>query len=228
MANTHVELLEDWRIPLWSSGHWGGRYAGVVGGLLQDMLAEGAASGLAATWVYDFRPRAADLGFEQPNDAVARLGEDCMRPLYAGESPQQSAVPRIRSKWAFWTGSPKDGLVEELAAAGYGNPTILVPGDWVVPPDSQHPDYWSRFWVQWGLGTHPFTGPGTIWAEHVVGSMLLGPEGITEGYMQTLARIVRAHKPVQWVPWQYRFPLATGEIHIQARPMIDPDWTYYS
>lgn len=225
-ANTHVQLLEDWRVPIWSSGYWGSRYAGVVSGLLQDMLAEGAATGLAASWLYDFRPTPAHLGFEQPADARALLGEDCGRPQYPGEDPAAHRA-RLRDKWSFWTGSLKDGMLEELAAAGYGNPTILVPGDWVSPPDSQHPDYWSRFWLTWDVGDHPFTGPGTIWAEHVVGSTLLGPAGITPGYMQRLAQIVRTHKPAQWVPWQYRFALATGEIKIQARPMIDPDWVYF-
>jgi hypothetical protein len=214
-------------VPVWSRGEWGGRFAGIVGGLLCDFIAEGAATGLAATWVVDFSPRPVHLGGEQPVDALAALGDECGRPAYAAESPADHRV-RLQNKWAFWTGPPKDGLSEELAAAGYGAPRIIVPNDWVSPPDSQHPDYWSRFWVQWDIGTHPFTGPGTIWAEYVVGNnTLLGPEGITEGYMTLLARVIRQNKPVQWVPWQYRFTLATTEIHIQARPMIDPDWVYY-
>ncbi len=135
MANTCTELLEEWQIPIWSSGFWGARFAGITGGLLQDMLIEGAATGLASAWLYDFRPTPADESGEQPLGALALQGDDALRPQYPNES-EASVKARLRAKWNFWTGNPRTGLIEELVAAGLGQPTLLVPGDWASPPDS--------------------------------------------------------------------------------------------
>lgn len=229
MADTHLDLLAEWRVPIWSSGHWGYRFAGITGGILQDMLAEGAATGLASTWLYPFRVRPFDQSFDQPTDALARLGDDAMLPLYPGESPHGSLRPRLRAKWTFWTGSPKAGLLSELVAAGIGTATLTVPGDYAPasPPDSH--DYWSRFWLTFPAGEHPITGPGVVWGLFTVGDRL-GPDGLTAEYHHLLRAIVRRLKPVQWVPWEYRFELASGgTIAIQGRvnPQ-DPDYVYYT
>lgn len=232
MATTHLELLAEWRIPVWSSGFWGYRYAGITGGLLQDMLVEGAATGLMATWLYPFSPREFDVSFDQPTDAIAFLGQDAGRPAYSGESEYQSVLPRLREKWTFWTGPPKAGMVEELAAAGLCSPTnpgAIVPGDASAPVDSHTPAYWSRFWLGFDPGEHPITGPGTIWGVFAVGSKL-GPEGLTAEYHHTLRSIVRRYKPAQWVPWEYYFYLSGGEIirlRGRANPN-DPDYVYYT
>ena len=228
MAITHLQLLEEWRIPVWSSGFWGYRYAGITGGLLQDMLVEGAATGLAATWLHSFSPRQLDVSFDQPIDAISSLGQDCGRPLYAGESAYQSARPRLRAKWTFWTESPKVGLVEELLAAGYGEAEVRVPNDWAVPPDAQ--DYWSRFWLVFEPGEHPLTGPGLVWDPFQLYPVQLGPDGMTAEYHHLLRSIIARLKPVRWVPWEYYFDLpAGGQIRIQGRVNpLDPDYVYYT
>ena len=232
MADTHLELLEEWQIPIWSSGYWGYRYAGITCGLLQDMLAEGAATGLMSTWLYDFRPTAFDVSFDQPTDAIALLGDDAGRPLYPNESAYQSGRLRLRAKWDFWTGSPKAGMVEELAAAGIcspSNPGPIVPGDASAPADSHTPDYWSRFWIGFDANEHSITGPGPIWGEYATGSKL-GPDGLTAEYHHRLRAIVRRYKPARWVPWEYYFYLAGGEIiRIRGRANPnDPDYVYYT
>lgn len=228
MADTCTELLEEWQIPIWSSGYWGVRFAGITAGLLNDTLIEGAASGLAGTWLYDFRPTPTDESGEQPLGSLALQGEDAMRPQYVGES-EASVKERLQNKWAFWTGDPRAGILEELAAAGVGPAALLVPGDWAAPPDSQHPDNWSRFWLIFEEGDHPVTGPGTVWGLFVVGETPLGPEGFTQDYGQRLRTIVKRYKPIQWIPWQYRFLLAGGHVVTlqgAARP-LDPDYVYY-
>jgi hypothetical protein len=228
VAITHLELLEEWKIPIWSSGYWGYRYAGITGGLMQDMRAEGAATGLAATWLYPFSPRSVDVSYDQPLDALASLGADAGLPLYPGESAYSSLKPRLQNKWAFWTGSPKTGLVSELVAAGYGTAEVRVPGDWSPMPDAQ--DYWSRFWLIFEDGEHPITGPGETWDPFQNYPVQLGPQGMTAEYHQLLRAIVKRLKPVQWVPWEYYFYLPGGElIRIQGRVNpFDPDYTYYT
>jgi hypothetical protein len=224
VANTCTELLEEWQIPIWSSGYWGARFAGITGSLLQDMLIEGAATGLASTWLYDFKPTPVDESGEQPLGALALQGDDALRPQYPNES-EASVKARLRAKWSFWTGNPRTGLLEELAAAGIGPATLLVPGDWVSPPDSH--DHWSRFWLVFEEGDHPITGPGTLWGLFVVGTDVLGPEGLTAAYHNQLRTIVKRYKPIQWVPWQYRFAIAGGEIKLRGRVGFDPDHIYF-
>jgi hypothetical protein len=231
VADNLTELLEEWQIPVWSTGFWGYRFAGVTQGLLNDLLLEGAATGLGATFLYDFSVRPFDEGFDQPTDAIAALGEDAGRPLYPSESPYNSARLRLRTKWDFWTGSPKAGLVSELLAAGIGPAVVKVPGDYLPGPlpDTSWSTYWSRFWLMFAAGTHPITGPGRIWG----GQMLpfqLGPAGMTAAYHNLLRTIVRRYKPAQWVPWEYRFTLPSGSlIRIQGRPNpSDPDYIYYT
>lgn len=232
MADFHSELIQEWRIPVWSSGFWALRFAGITGGLLQDMLAEGAATGLMSTWIYDFRPTPYDLGFDQPNDAIALLGTDAMRPWYPGESHYQSMRTRLREKWTFWTGDPKAGIVEELEAAGYAAPTISVPNDYASgsPDSDSHTDHWSRFWVEFAEGDHPITGPGTLVSDWLVGTTVLGPEGLTASYYQTLRSVVNRMKPVRWVVWDYRFILPGSErIDLQGhKRFADPDYVYYT
>jgi hypothetical protein len=227
MSDTCTELLEEWQIPIWSSGFWGVRFAGITGGLLQDTLIEGAATGLAGTWLYDFRPTPIDESGEQPLGSLALQGDDAMRPQYLNET-EASVKARLRAKWAFWTGNPRSALLEELAAAGIGPAILLVPGDWVVLPDAD-PDNWSRFWLEFAEGDHPITGPGTIWGLYVLGVDHLGPDGLTAEYAHQLRAIVKRYKPIQWIPWQFQFALAGGHtISLQgsARP-LDPFYVYY-
>lgn len=228
MADTCTELLEEWQIPIWSSGYWGIRFAGITEGLLQDTLIEGAATGLMSTWLYDFRPTPVDEAGEQPLGALALMGEDALRPHYLGETVAH-VKERQRAKWDFWTGDPRAGLLEELGAAGIGPATLLVPGDWGVLPDGDT-DNWSRFWLLFEEGDHPITGPGTAWGLFIVGTDVLGPEGLTLDYYLHLRAIVKRYKPVQWIPWQYQFILPGGlhTITLQgtSRP-LDPYYVYY-
>jgi hypothetical protein len=227
MANTCVDLLEEWQIPIWSTGFWGVRFAGITEGLLQDSLIEGAALALSGTWLYDFRPTPTDESGEQPLGSLALQGDDAMRPQYAGES-EASVRQRLQDKWSFWTGDPRAGLLEELLAAGIGPATLLVPGDWSPVPDGDT-DNWSRFWLVFEDGDHPITGPGTIWGEHVVGTTVLGPEGLTADYIHQLRAIVRRYKPIQWIPWQYHFVLPGGHlVALQGTArQEDPYYVYY-
>jgi hypothetical protein len=228
VANTCTELLEEWQIPIWSSGYWGSRFAGITGGLLSDFLLEGAATSLMAGWLYDFKPTARDESGEQPLGALALLGSDALRPQYPGES-EASVKTRLRAKWSFWTGNPRSGLLEELAAAGLGPAILLVPGDWSPVPDGDT-DNWSRFWLIFEEGDHPITGPGTFWGGYLVGTSVLGPEGLTLEYYNQLRAIVKRYKPVQWIPWEYQFILPGGAHTIRligtSRP-TDPYYVYY-
>lgn len=228
MANNHVELALEYEIPMWSTGFWGSKFSGATGGLLMDMLMEGAATGLGGQFIYPFAPTSFDRSFDQPLDALSLLGNDAMRPWYPGEDHNASLKPRLREKWTFWTGSPKDGIVEELVAAGFEAPTITVPGDYASPPDS-FTTYWSRFWVTFAEGDHPITGAGTQIQAAVVGETQIGPEGLTATYYTRLKTVVRRMKPAQWVPWNFVFvlPGGTQQINLQGhRRFQDPDYTY--
>lgn len=225
MADTCVDLLEEWQIPIWSSGFWGVRFAGITEGLLQDSLIEGAALALQGSWLYDFRPVPVDESGEQPLGSLALQGDDAMRPQYLGET-DASVRQRLRDKWQFWTGNPRSGLLEELGAAGIGPAILLVPGDWVVLPDPDT-DNWSRFWLIFEEGDHPITGPGIVWGDYVLGEDHLGPEGLTPEYIHQLRAIVKRYKPIQWIAWQFHFILPGGLHQIALQGAIRPEDPYY-
>lgn len=389
MASNFIELAEEFQTPRWSKGFWGSRFFGTTGGLLMDMLAEGAAAGLGGQYLYDFSPLPFDESFDQPLDALVSLGHDAMRPWYPGESHYASLRTRLRAKWAFWTGSPMEGLVDELqtglettavkvkapdmgygqleiepssseptAARGHPLPSYTLPLSqtklkavsiyvggvhssqvrvavyqggtvadsagallirdfgqtsgsetdvwltlfaanetidptkvlWVVfkaasgaelhfrsgvgpgntdfdsvdgrrvftsdlgsvvadpfPPalatqfdtgsswysmfitTGDEDGYWSRFWVTLPAGEHPITGVGALVGTMVVGTDTVGPAGLTPEYNQLLRSLARRYKPVQWVPWDFRFQLAAEEyINLQGlRRFEDPNYVYH-
>jgi hypothetical protein len=227
MAKTHIELLEEARLPRWSTDgspvHYGERFIGVVLGLVNDAMAEGAATALIAQYLY------AEPGqpYEQPLDSIERLGQDALRPHYKGEHYINSALPRLRDKWNFWTGSPKAGMIEEYEAAGYPGVTIAVPGDFAIEPNPI--GYWSRFWVRFPAGSHSIIGPGAVVGTAIVGTSRVGPEGLTTEQLSLIEIEANRYKDVQFVVWDYEFTLDDDSIiRLQGRRRFaDPDYIYH-
>ena len=227
MARTLTELAEQLAVAPWT-GDNGSRFFGVLCGVLNDMLAEGAAEAFGAQLVYPFVGKAET--YEQPPDALEALGIGCGRPHYPGEPYYLSLRARIRGKWDFWTGGIKAGLIAELAAAGY-TATVVVPNDFVTPPDPA--SYWSRFWVRFPLGTHPVTGgAGFVLGTSVVGTDRIGPAGLQSAtgaaYLTLLKSIVRRYKPAIWVCWNLEFEYASGKyIRLQVhKRYADANYIY--
>jgi len=206
-VDTHVDLVDSLNLPRWS-GDYGSKFIGIVVGVLNDMLTDGASIALLAQF--------STIPEFQPLDAVDLLGNDCMRPHYTGET-YDSARARILGKWDFWTGDPKQGLLDELTAAGYPNAEIILPA--VPDPD----DYWSRFWIRIPFGSHPVTsGTGFIVGTDVVGVKRIGPQGIDsetgERYYRLLTAICKRYKPMQWVVWDFEFENTPGNfIRLQGK-----------
>lgn len=128
MVTTFVDLAVEFKLPRWT-GFWGSRFLGVTGGILFDMIQEGSSTALTAQYLYDFGTREPDAAFDQPLDALAQLGKDALRPLYAGEAHYASLRVRLRNKWTFWQAGRKPGMLEEFEAAFGAKPSILVPKD---------------------------------------------------------------------------------------------------
>ncbi len=227
MAREFIGLVEDTKLPRWTSDgsepHFGERFAGVVCGLVNNVFAEAASIAVIAQYLY----QEPSQPYEQPLDSIERLGLDALRPHYKGEHYINSTIPRLRDKWNFWTGSPKAGMIEEYAAAGYVGITISVPGDFVVEPNPV--GYWSRFWIRFPVGSHPVIGPGSLVGTAVVGTDTVGPEGMTLEAWGLIQALANTYKDVQFVVWDYEFELGdTSIIRLQGKQRFaDPDYIYH-
>lgn len=230
MADTeksHVELVARLAVSPWT-GENGSRFIGILCGVLNDVLTEGASLSIKAPMLYPITPRGED--YEQPIEALDLLGRDCMRLHYPGESHYQSLRPRLRAKWDFWQSGIKAALLAELAAAGYAGVEIFVPNDFTPRPDPT--TYWSRFWVHFPAGTHVITSSvGFVMGTSVMGDVL-GPAGLdtAEGaaWYDLLRSICRRMKPAQWVVWDFTFELAGGDVvHLMGKIRFDdPNYEY--
>lgn len=220
MATNHVDLAEEFRIPRWSSGFWGSRFAGVTGGFLMDLLAEGAATALDASWSALFSP-ASDV-YDKPADGLGGLGSASLLPLLPGENAHISLRARLLDKWNFWSGSPELGLESILGTATGGTADVLVPGDFVSPPDAFV--HWSRFWVQFPEGSHPVTGSANTYAggQTFGDGSTYGPAGLTQEYFSLLKSVSRRYKPAQWVAWDFEFVLSGITYRSMVHPRVDP------
>jgi hypothetical protein len=224
--DTHLDLVEQIVVPPWS-GDLGLKYAGVVLGVSNDMMSEGAATAVSAQWLVPFRPGAPD---DRPVGGLDMIGAASGLPRYPAET-HQAYLTRLLRRWTLWTQGPKDTLIEELESAGFSNVTIEVPNDSTPRPDPV--SYWSRFWIDFPVGSHPVTGPeGFVVGTGVVGTDRIGPGGFdtAEGALVwgLIRQIIRRMKPSQWVVWDYRFDLGGGEsIVLQGkRRFQDPDYVY--
>lgn len=230
-----VDYTEKLAVGPWT-GPNGSKFLGVVAGLSADYLSEASAQALAATWVYAFKTRGEDL--EQPTDALEALGRAAGLLHYRGESVYGSLRPRLRAKWDFWTQGPKQCLVAELEAAGMPNAVVYVPASNLAPVDSFSPDYWSRFWLELPVGSHPVISERGFVVddgnEGVVGVNRIGPTGLNtpEGalFYSQLRSILARMKPAQWVCWNIRFLIAGGgrvDLQVHKR-FADPDYDYFT
>lgn len=215
----HTELAEAYGIPRWSSGFWGSRFSGVCGGLLIDLLLEGAATSLDSAWCTLFTP--ASDPYDKPSDAIGAMGRSASLPLLSGEDPHTSLLGRLANKWAFWSGSPETGLEGVLAVAAGGPVDVLVPGDFGSPPDAF--DHWSRFWVNFPEGSHPVTGSAAAWGAFAWGDgTKYGPAGLTPEFVALCKSVARRYKPVQWVVWDFEYVLSGVTYRSMIRHRVDP------
>jgi len=198
---------------------------GVVLGVGNDLLAEGAATALSAQWLVPFKPGDPD---ERPVGGLDLIGAASGLPRYPAES-QADYLTRLLRRWTLWTQGPKVTLAEELASAGFVGVTIEVPNDFSPRPAPA--SYWSRFWVRFPVGSHPVTGPGGfVVGVGIVGTDRIGPAGFdtAEGALQfgLIRQIIARMKPSQWVPWDFIFELPGGdEIRLQGhRRLRDPSF----
>jgi len=210
-VDNYTESVAEIATGVWT-GPNGAKYAGVVVGVVNDMLSEAAATAWQAGSLYPLTPREED--YKTPVDAIERMGRDALILRYPGEDHYNSLRPRVREKWDYWTGGIKQALIADLAAAGYPGAEIYVPNDFSPAPD---PDtYWSRFWVLFPVGTHPVA---TSFEPAVVGSAVVGTDRIgplfiaSEAgrlYWRKLESVIKRLKPAQWVGWNVAFEVTSG------------------
>lgn len=210
MAQNFTELTSEIATGVWR-GPNGERYVGATVGVLNDLLAEGAATASQSGLLYPLTPRPED--YKTPLDAIEQQGRDALILRYPGENHYTSLLPRVRAKWDYWTGSIKDALLADLAAAGYPGAEIVVPNDFGTAPA---PDtYWSRFWLLFPFGTHPATSAtGFIIGTDTIGTNRIGPQGLnTEAgdvFLSRVKSVIKRLKPAQWVNWNLVFEISTG------------------
>lgn len=200
---------------------------GVVLGISNDLMTEGAATAVASQWLVPFAPGDPD---DRPAGGLDMIGAASGLPRYPAET-QADYLVRLLRRWTLWTQGPKVTLTEELESAGFAGATIEVPNDSDPRPDPA--SYWSRLWVNFPVGSHPVTGPnGFVVGTGVVGTDRIGPEGFNTAdgalVFGLIRQVVNRMKPSQWVVWDYRFDLGGGEsIVLQGhRRFQDDDYEY--
>ena len=224
---THVQLVEQVAPPPWS-GAYGGAFIGIVCGLMNDMLSEGAAAAVSAQWLVPYGPGSIAT---HPEGGLDFIGQASGLPRYAAETTAAYRA-RLLDRWTLWAQSAKDTLISELEAAGFAGISIEVPNDFDPRPDPT--DYWSRFWIRFPQGSTSVTGPnGFAVGTGVVGTDRIGPDGFDSAAGQLefnlICSIVRRMKPSQWVVWDYIFETTGGEIRLQGkRRLQDEDYVYSS
>lgn len=202
----YVDLIAKIMPPVFR-GPYGERMAGFVGGLLWDLLAEGASQAAKAPLV--------SLG-ENPDDSLPLLGEEHLLPAYLGEWTV-SHRERIKAAWTTWPfAGDETVMVEQLAAAGAPNCSIVF-DDAATGPRGEPAPYWSQFWVFVPIGSHPATAAGPLWGSFTWGDgTLWGPTGLTIEYATNLRFIARKWKPAHWVCRGIRLEHASGYWEIGA------------
>ncbi|MBA2724296.1 MAG: hypothetical protein H0U56_15690 [Methylibium sp.] len=169
--------------------HFGQRLSGFLGGLLWDLLAEGASQAGQAAWV--------NLP-GNPDDSLPLLGEENLLPAYAGELPDSHRT-RIKEVWKTYPFAGDElVMVAQLAAAGAPGATFVF-DDLALGPKGEAAPYWSQFWLFIPIGSHPATAGGPIWGAFNWGAANWGPTGLTAEYAGNVRAIIREWKPVGWV-----------------------------
>jgi hypothetical protein len=232
--DTITELVSELATAPWT-GPVGEAYAGIVCGVANDAMIEGASKAMQSALLYPVLPKAED--YSQPVEAIDLLGRDALLLRYPGEDPYIGLRTRVRNKWTFWQSGIKTALLAELAAAGFSGAQIKVPNDFTPRPAPS--SEWSRFWVFFPAGTHPVTSsPGFVMANGALGQVgvnRLGPVGINtaagEIYLRRLKDVLKRMKPAQWVAWDIIFELTAGVsyVHLQyGTRFMDPHYAYTS
>lgn len=232
--DTVTQLVGELATAPWT-GAVGAAYAGVICGIANDVMIEGASRAMQSALLYPVTPRPET--YDQPPEAIDALGRDALLLRYAGEDAYTSLRPRVRNKWVFWQKGIKAALLDELMAAGYAGVEILVPNDFTPRPDPA--SNWSRFWLNFPAGTHPVTGLGGFImggaGTGVVGEDRLGPAGLNtaagEAYLTQLKSVLKRMKPAQWIVWDIIFEVTPGVLYIflQYKPRFsDPHYAYSS
>jgi hypothetical protein len=229
--DTVTQLVGELATAPWT-GPVGEAYAGIVTGIANDVMIEGASKALQSAFLYPITPRTET--YDQPPEAIDLLGRDALLLRYPGEDAYTGLRPRVRNKWTFWQSGIKTALLAELTAAGFTGALIFVPNDFTPRPAPSAT--WSRFWLEMPAGTHPVTGLGGFImgaAGGTVGVSRLGPAGLQsaagESYLGRLKNVLKRMKPAQWIVWDIIFEVTPGVlyIHLQYAPRFaDPNYQY--
>jgi hypothetical protein len=228
-AETITELAGRITTGAWA-GEVGSAYVGVVLGLANDAMIEGAATALGAGLLYPVGEGKPE-NFDQPIEAIDLLGRDAMLLRYPGEDHYTSLRPRVRDKWNFWQSGIKTALESELASAGFTGAEVFVPNDFTPRPAPA--TYWSRFWILFPLGSSivPDAGGFIVGVDSVGPGFRLGPTDLRTAdgaaYLGQLKSVIARMKPAQWVCWDIVFEYAAGNyVHIQVKKRTAADTEY--
>jgi hypothetical protein len=174
---------------------------------------------------------------ESPDDVLPIAAKDRRLSRYHLETSAQHRARLINAWEIYARGGSEEATLLELDAAGYG-PASKV-GSWgasgvnwgasgyawgdvgacierrpeAYGPRGEAPPYWSQYWIVFGLGMHPVTGPPVPWGSFVWGDTydgVWGPIGYSADFRRTILGIVRKWKPCRWVFRGFRFRI--GEL----------------
>jgi hypothetical protein len=114
-------------------GTLGERFSGLVGGLLADIIALGAATAVQALW----------LIAGQPSDVLGYQGSDRRLRRYLAED-DEGYRERLGRALEIWESSgTADCLLGELGAAGYESAAVYSPREWDRTPLNHITQIWA-------------------------------------------------------------------------------------
>jgi hypothetical protein len=224
MVDTFTDLVERWSNSDMKAER-AAAFFGVLVGVLADTHQEAATLCCRMPLLDD--PNS-------PDDILPVIATDRMLERYYLETADQHRG-RLFDAWEIYKGGGSAEVIEtQLRAAGFGPTTLL--GEWGNPdvewgediyfwgdlgafvqfrpwelgPRGEAAPYWSQFWVVFGVGMHPVSGPPTPWGDFVwgdIGEWVWRPAGYTQDFARTILAIVKKWKDSRYVFRGFRFML---------------------
>lgn len=146
-----MATYRDWildLLPAWLRRRWGAAWFGALGDALDELV------------TYTRAAAKADLPKSAPADALGEIGADRALERYPGESAATYRA-RLAAAWTTWSfAGTEAGLVAQYAAAGLPKVVVVEAVDWTPEPPDHNPD-WSRFWIIFPAGGHPWDAEKT-------------------------------------------------------------------
>lgn len=167
-------------VPPWLRRYWGERLVGGAVGLYADLLMEGCAQAVKASWL---------RSNTSPDDALPRIGDERNVPKVDGETPDEYRA-RLANAWELWEEAGTPSYADNVLEPWGFSPAGVFVYSWHDGDEDAASTHWSKFSVvalDGTVGAETVTIPFT---QSIVGTFpLTVGDGSTVGSSATLDQV---------------------------------------